>query len=109
MWGRFSLVLRLAAAIPLLMRVLRILGSAHDGLYARSIAIASGSLLLAGFGRPLQSLQASSRFGLSSVEVHTQMAPFARGARVSLVMLDQAQVCRPPGYFGRKRIDIRSR
>src|SRR5260370_42474781 len=53
--GAGLLVLRLAAAIPLLLEGCSgFLGATHDGLYARFIAIGVGSLLLAGLWTPVE-------------------------------------------------------
>src|SRR5216683_915196 len=75
--GAGLLVLRLAAAIPLLIEGCSgFWGAPHDGLYARFIAIGVGSLLLAGLWTPVAG-------GLDYLRSrwHTQHAPFARGAR----------------------------
>ena len=102
-------VLRLAAAIPLLLEGFWV--APHDGLYARFIAIGVGSLLLAGLWTPVAAaLQAI-------IEVWTI---FARGTApsmhvllgalgVSLVMLGPGAWSVDARLFGRKRIDIRSR
>jgi putative oxidoreductase len=110
--GAGLLVLRLAAAIPLLLEGCSgFWGAPHDGLYARFIAIGVGSLLLAGLWTPVAgALQ-------SIIEVWTI---FARGTApsmdvllaalgVSLVMLGPGAWSVDARLFGRKRIDIRSR
>jgi len=110
--GAGLLLLRLAAAIPLLLEDgSGIWGAPHDGLYARFIAIAVGSLLLAGLWTPVAgALQAI-------VEV---WAIFARSAApgmhvllaalgVSLAMLGPGAWSMDARLFGRKRIDIPSR
>ena len=110
--GAGLLVLRLAAAIPLLLEGCSgFWGAPHDGLYARLIAIGVGSLLLAGLWTPVAG-------GLQAlIEVWTI---FARGAPlsihvllaalgVSLVMLGPGAWSIDARLFGRKRIDIRSR
>jgi putative oxidoreductase len=110
--GAGLLVLRLAAAIPLLLEGCSgFWGVPHGGLYARFIAIGVGSLLLAGLWTPVAgALQAI-------IEVWTI---FARGTApsmhvlltalgVSLVMLGPGAWSVDARLFGRKRIDVRSR
>jgi putative oxidoreductase len=109
--GAGLLVLRLAAAIPLLVEgcsgFCRV---PHDGIYARFIVIGVGSLLLAGLWTPVTgALQAI-------IEVWTIYARgTAPGMHVLLAALGVSLVMLGPGawsldsrLFGRKRIDIRS-
>jgi uncharacterized membrane protein YphA (DoxX/SURF4 family) len=109
--GAGLLVLRLAAAIPLLVEgCSEFWGPLHFGLYARFIAISVGSLLLAGLWTPVAG-------GLQAIiEVWTI---FARGSApsmhvllaalgVSLIMLGPGAWSADARLFGRKRIDIRS-
>jgi putative oxidoreductase len=110
--GAGLLVLRLAAAIPLLLEGCSgFWGAPHDGLYARFIAIGVGSLLLAGLWTPVAGVLQSI------IEIWTI---FARGTTpsmhvllaalgVSLVMLGPGAWSVDARLFGRKRIDIRSR
>ena len=110
--GAGLLVLRLAAAIPLLLDGCSgFWGAPDDELYGRFIAIGVGSLLLAGLWTPVAG-------GLQAViEVWTI---FARGTvpsmhvllaalGVSLVMLGPGAWSVDARLFGRKRIDIPSR
>lgn len=109
--GAGLLVLRLSAAIPLLLEgCSESWGPPHYGLYAGFITIGVGSLLLAGLWTPVAgALQAI-------IEVWTI---FARGTApsmyvllaalgVSLVMLGPGAWSLDARLFGRKRIDIRS-
>ena len=107
--GAGLLVLRLAAAIPLLLEGFWV--APHDGLYARFIAIGVGSLLLAGLWTPVAG-------GLQAIiEVWTIFAREAPPSThvllaalgVSLVMLGPGAWSVDARLFGRKRIDIRSR
>ena len=109
--GAGLLVLRLAAAIPLLLEGgAGFWGAHHDGLYARFIAIGVGSLLLAGLWTPVVG-------GLQAIiEVWTIFAPataprmhvLLAALGVSLVMLGPGAWSVDARLFGRKRIDIRS-
>jgi putative oxidoreductase len=110
--GAGLLVLRLAAAIPLLLEGCSGFWEVpHDGLFAKFIAIGVGSLLLAGLWTPIAGVLQSI------IEVWTI---FARGTTpsmhvllaalgVSLVMLGPGAWSVDARLFGRKRIDIRSR
>jgi putative oxidoreductase len=110
--GAGLLLLRLAAAIPLLIGgSSEFWGAPQDGLYTRFIAIGVGGLLLAGLWTPVAgALQAI-------IEVWTI---FARGTApsmlvllaalgISLVMLGPGAWSVDARLFGRKRIDIRGR
>jgi putative oxidoreductase len=110
--GAGLLVLRLAAAIPLLLEGCPGFWEVpHDGLFAKFIAIGVGSLLLAGLWTPVAGVLQSI------IEIWTI---FARGTTpsmhvllaalgVSLVMLGPGAWSVDARLFGRKRIDIRSR
>lgn len=105
-------VLRLAAAIPLLIGgSSESWGVPHDGLYARVVAIGVGGLLLAGLWTPVAgALQAISEVWVilargSGVGMHLLVAALG----VSLVMLGPGAWSVDARMFGRKRIDIRSR
>jgi|SRR5215475_3215412 len=101
--GAGLLVLRLAAAIPLLLE-----GSSG---YARFIAIGVGSLLLAGLWTPVAgALQAIIEVWIffstgDGANVHLLLAALG----VSLVMLGPGAWSVDSRLFGRKRIDIRGR
>jgi putative oxidoreductase len=110
--GAGLLVLRLAAAIPLLIEgSSEFWGAPHDGPYARFIAIGVGSLLLAGLWTPVAGAL------LSIIEVWTivargtapSMDVLLAALGVSLVMLGPGAWSVDARLFGRKRIDIRSR
>ena len=110
--GAGLLVLRLAAAIPLLLEGCSgFWGAPHEGLYARFVAIGVGSLLLAGLWTPVAGvLQAIIElwiiFGRGGTpSMHLLLAPLG----VSLVMLGPGAWSVDARLFGRKRIDIRSR
>lgn len=110
--GAGLLVLRLAAAIPLLFAGSSAFwGMSHGGLYTRIIAIAVGSLLLAGLWTPIAgTLQAVIELWIvfssgDAAGVHLLLAAFG----VSLVMLGPGAWSVDARLFGRKRIDIRSR
>ena len=110
--GAGLLVLRLAAAIPLLLEGCSGFWEApHEGLYARFIAIGVGSLLLAGLWTPVAgSLQAIvgvwivfSRGG------HLDLDLLLAVLGLSLAMLGPGAWSIDAILFGRKRIDVRSR
>lgn len=110
--GAGLLVLRAAAAIPLLLGGSSAFwGMPHGGLYAKIIAIGVGSLLLAGLWTPIAgALEAVIElwivFSSGDPEfVHLLLAAFG----VSLVMLGPGAWSVDARLFGRKRIDIRSR
>jgi uncharacterized membrane protein YphA (DoxX/SURF4 family) len=110
--GAGLLVLRLAAAIPLLVEgCSEFWGPPHFGLYARFIAISVGSLLLAGLWTPVAGalqaiIEAWIIFGRSGTpSMHLLLAALG----VSLVMLGPGAWSADARLFGRKRIDIRSR
>ena len=109
--GAGLLVLRLVAAIPLLIGGHSdSWGVPHEPLYLRVIAIAVGSLLLAGLWTPVAgALQAIIELWIifapgGAMGVHLMLA--ALGA--SLVMLGPGALSLDARLFGRKRIDIRS-
>jgi uncharacterized membrane protein YphA (DoxX/SURF4 family) len=106
--GAGLLVLRLAAAIPLLHEFW---GAPHDGLYARFIAIGAGSLLLAGLWTPVAgALQAIIEvWTIFARETAPSMHVLLAALGVSLVMLGPGAWSVDARLFGRKRIDIRSR
>jgi putative oxidoreductase len=108
--GAGLLVLRLSAAIPLLVEgCSEFSGLPHFGLYAGFIAIGVGSLLLAGLWTPI------AGFLQAMIEVWTIFARgIAPGMHVLLAALGVSLVMLGPGawsvdarLFGRKRIDIR--
>lgn len=110
--GAGLLLLRLAAAIPLLIGgSSEFWGAPQDGLYTRFIAIGVGGLLLAGLWTPVAgALQAIievwivfSRGG--GAGVHLSLAALG----VGLVMLGPGAWSVDARLFGRKRIDIRTR
>jgi putative oxidoreductase len=110
--GAGLLLLRLAAAIPLLIGgTSEFLGAPQNGLYAKYIAMGVGSLLLAGLWTPVAgALQAIIEvwFGFSQgggASVHFLLAALG----VSLVMLGPGAWSVDARLFGRKRIDIRTR
>jgi putative oxidoreductase len=110
--GAGLLLLRLAAAIPLLIGpTFELFGAPQNGLYASSIAIGVGSLLLAGLCTPVAgALQAIIEvwFGFSQggeAGVHFLLAALG----VSLFMLGPGAWSVDARLFGRKRIDIRRR
>jgi uncharacterized membrane protein YphA (DoxX/SURF4 family) len=109
--GAGLLVLRLAAAIPLLVEgCSEFWGPPPFRLYARFIALSVGSLLLVGLWTPVAgALQAIieawiiiGRGGPPST--HLLLAALG----VSLVMLGPGAWSADARLFGRKRIDIRS-
>jgi putative oxidoreductase len=109
--GAGLLVLRLSAAIPLLVEgCSEFWGPSHYGLYAGLIAIGVGSLLLAGLWTPVAgALQAIietwiifGRGGTPSMDL------LLAAVGVSLVMLGPGAWSADARLFGRKRIDIRS-
>jgi uncharacterized membrane protein YphA (DoxX/SURF4 family) len=109
--GAGLLVLRLVAAIPLLIGGhSESWGVPHGGLYARFIAIAVGSLLLAGLWTPVAgALLAIFELwtmldGRSALGGHLVLAALG----VCLVMLGPGALSLDARLFGRKRIDIRS-
>ena len=110
--GAGLLVLRLAAAIPLLLEgCSEFWGAPHDGFYARFIAIGVGSLLLAGLWTPVAGalqaiIEAWIIFGRGGTpSIHLLLASLG----VSLVMLGPGAWSVDARLFGRKRIDIRGR
>lgn len=110
--GAGLLVLRLAAAIPLLLGGCSGLsGAPHGGLYARYIAIGVGGLLLAGLWTPvaggLQAIIEVWTIFARGTAPSTQLLLAALG--VSLVMLGPGAWSVDARLFGRKRIDVRSR
>src|SRR6202051_3531426 len=110
--GAGLLVLRLAAAIPLLLDGCSgFWGAPHDGLYARFAAIGVGSLLLAGLWPPVAGgLQAIIEAWIIVARGTAPSKPVLLAALgVSLVMLGPGAWSVDARLFGRKRIDIRSR
>src|SRR6476660_1302817 len=110
--GAGLLVLRLAAAIPLLIEgSSEFWGAPHDGPYARFIAIGVGSLLLAGLWTPVVgALQAI--IGVWIVFTHRGHADLnllLAGLGLSLAMLGPGAWSIDAMLFGRKRIDVGSR
>jgi uncharacterized membrane protein YphA (DoxX/SURF4 family) len=110
--GAGLLVLRLAAAVPLLFEGCSgFWGAPHDGLYVRFIAIGVGSLLLAGLWTPVAgALQAI--IGVWIVLSHGGRADLNLLLAVlglSLAMLGPGAWSIDAMLFGRKRIDVRSR
>jgi len=109
--GAGLLLLRLAAAIPLLIGATsKLFGTPQNGLYAACIEIGIGSLLVAGLWTPVAgALQAVIEvwFGFSrgGADVHFVLAALG----VSLIMLGPGGRSVDALLFGRKRIDIRSR
>jgi uncharacterized membrane protein YphA (DoxX/SURF4 family) len=110
--GAGLFVLRLAAAIPLLIGGgSEFWGMPPDALYVRFIGVGVGGLLLAGLWTPvagaLQGLIevwiAFSRGGGGGV--HILLAALG----VSLIMLGPGAWSVDARLFGRKRIDVRSR
>ena len=110
--GTGLLLLRLAAAIPLLVGGRSdFWGATHGTLYARCIAIGVGSLLVAGLWTPVAgAAQAIMEIGVvfsqgGGAAVHLALAALG----VGLVMLGPGAWSVDARLFGRKRIDIRSR
>ena len=110
--GAGLLVLRVAAAIPLLIGgASGLWGMPNDGLYARFIGIGVGGLLLAGLWTPIAGgLQALIELWIivsspDAAVVHLLLAVLG----VSLAMLGPGAWSVDARLFGRKRIDIRSR
>jgi len=110
--GGGLLVLRLAAAIPLLLEgCLGFWRAPHDGLFPGLIAIGVGSLLLAGLWTPVAGgLQAIIEVWTiiargTAPSMHVLLAALG----VSLAMLGPGALSVDARLFGRKRIDIRSR
>jgi len=106
------LLLRLAAAIPLLIGgSCESWGMPHGGLYARFVAIGVGSLLLAGLWTPIAgALQVVIELWIvfsqgGGTATHLLLATLG----VSLVMLGPGAWSIDARLFGRKRIDIRRR
>ena len=106
------MLLRLAAAIPLLIGATsQLFGAPQNGLYVACIEIGVGSLLVAGLWTPVAgALQAVIEvwFGFSGgggTGVHFVLAALG----VSLVMLGPGGRSVDALLFGRKRIDIRGR
>src|SRR5262245_21562411 len=109
--GAGLLVLRLVAAIPLLIRGHSdSWGVPNDAFYLSFIAIAVGSLLLAGLWTPVAgALQAITELWIifdrgGAMGVHLMLAALG----VSLVMLGPGALSLDARLFGRKRIDILS-
>jgi uncharacterized membrane protein YphA (DoxX/SURF4 family) len=109
--GAGLLVLRLSAAIPLLVEgCSELWGPPHYGLYAGFIAIGVGSLLLTGLWTPVAGalqavIEAWIIFGRGGTPgIHLLLAALG----VSLVMLGPGAWSLDARLFGRKRIDIRS-
>lgn len=110
--GAGLLLLRVAAAIPLLLGGgLDFGGATHEALYTRFIAIGVGSLLVAGLWTPVAgTLQAIMEVwvvfsqGRGAAE-HLALAALG----ISLAMLGPGAWSVDARLFGRKRIDIRSR
>lgn len=107
--GAGLLLLRLAAALPLLIGGgSAIWGMPHGGFYARLIAIGVGSLLLAGLWTPIAgALQAVIELWIvfsagDAPVVHLLQAALG----VSLAMLGPGAWSVDARLFGRKRIDI---
>jgi uncharacterized membrane protein YphA (DoxX/SURF4 family) len=110
--GAGLLLLRLAAAIPLLIgKHSAFWGMPHGGFYGRFIAIGIGSLLLVGLWTPIAGvLQTVIELWIAfssgdAVAVHLSLAALG----VSLAMLGPGAWSVDARLFGRKRIDIRSR
>lgn len=110
--GAGLLLIRLAAAIPLLIDATsELFGAPQNGLYVAYIEIGVGSLLVAGLWTPVAgALQAVIEvwFGFSGgggTGVHFVLAALG----VSLVMLGPGGRSVDALLFGRKRIDIRGR
>ena len=110
--GAGLLLLRLAAAIPLLIDATsELFGAPQNSLYVAYIEIGVGSLLVAGLWTPVAgALQAVIEvwFGFSGgggTGVHFVLAALG----VSLVMLGPGGRSVDALLFGRKRIDIRGR
>jgi hypothetical protein len=111
--GAGLLVLRLAAAIPLLIEgSSEFWGAPHDGLYVRFIAIGVGSLLLAGLWTPVAgALQAIIEVWIffsrgDGANLHLLLAALG----VSLVMLDPAHGPWTPGCLvGSELIFVRAK
>jgi putative oxidoreductase len=107
------LVLRLAAAVPLIISAsLELRGGPHSVPYAAQFAaIGVGVLLLAGLWTPIAgALQAVIELWIafspaSAVALHLLLAALG----LSLVMLGPGAWSVDARLFGRKRIDIRSR
>ena len=108
--GAGLLLQRVAAAIPLLLGGSSAFwGMPHGGLYARFIAIAVGSLLLAGLWTPIAgALQAIIElWAIFSSGNITHLLLAVLG--VSLAMLGPGAWSVDARLFGRKRIDISRR
>jgi putative oxidoreductase len=109
--GAGLFVLRLAAAIPLLIGGgSESLGMPPDAVYMRFIGVGVGSLLLAGLWTPVAgALQAMIEvwMGLSRGGGGVHLLLVAFGA--SLVMLGPGAWSVDARLFGRKRIDIQGR
>jgi putative oxidoreductase len=109
--GAGLLVLRLAAAVPLLLEGCSgFWGAPHDGFYAGFIAIGIGSLLLAGLWTPVAGgLQAIIEvWAIFTRATAPSMHVLLAALGVSLVMLGPGAWSVDARLFGRKRIDIRS-
>ena len=110
--GAGLFVLRIAAAMPLLMGgSSEFWGIPADAHYVRFIAVGVGSLLLTGLWTPVAgALQAIIEVWIAfsrggGGDVHLLLAALG----VSLVMLGPGAWSVDARLFGRKRIDIRSR
>ena len=110
--GAGLLVLRLAAAIPLLLEGgAGFWGAPQDGLYARFIAIGVGSLLLAGLWTPVAGALQSiiGVWIVFSHRGHADLNLLLAVLGLSLAMLGPGAWSVDAMLFGRKRIDVRSR
>ena len=110
--GAGLLVLRLAAAVPLLLEGCSgFWGAPHDGLYARFIAIGVGSLLLAGLWTPVAGALQSiiGVWIVFSHGGHADLNLLLAVLGLSLAMLGPGAWSIDAMLFGRKRIEVRSR
>jgi putative oxidoreductase len=110
--GAGLLLLRLAAAIPLLIGATsELFGAPQNGLYVAYIEIGVGSLLVVGLWTPVAgALQAAIEVWLGfSGEGGTGVHFLLAALGVSLVMLGPGGRSVDALLFGRKRIDIRGR
>jgi putative oxidoreductase len=110
--GAGLLLIRLAAAIPLLIDATsKLFGTPQNSLHAEYIEIGVGSLLVAGLWTPVAgALQAVIEVWLGfSGEGGTGVHFLLAALGVSLVMLGPGGRSVDALLFGRKRIDIRGR
>jgi len=110
--GAGLLLLRLAAAIPLLIGATsKLFGTPQNGLHEEYIEIGVGSLLVAGLWTPVAgALQAVIEVWLGfSGEGGTGVHFLLAALGVSLVMLGPGGRSVDALLFGRKRIDIHGR